>query len=338
MRLVLESFTILVFAAHLLAVNLAMAGPLWMVWLDWRSRRSFDEVAREAERTLARWSLVAFVLGVILGLALLGLVIAIGDRAYLAAARMIPPDRLWFGGGELLFYVALISLYLWLLGAAQPKRWLTRLLAVAAASNLLMHFPPLFAMLAALAHRPEHWGGTLERSLYHALLIDPEVLSRVLHIWLAALATGAVAVMLLVSPRPTAIGDTIDPTMRIPGDGRVTAAARWALAAMLAEFRVGLWTLAATPTATWGVAWTDDLAALLLLGAAIVGAFVLLQQLVGLAIAGGDLIAIRKLAITLAISTALMCAVAHYWRRLGEPPIANPADSGTDRASIITHG
>ena len=313
----LELLTIGVFTAHLLAVNLAMAGPLWLVWLDWRSRSGGDETARVHERSLARWSLAAFGAGVVLGLALLGLVVLAEDRPYLAAVRMIPRDRLWFAGGELLFYAALLAGYLRLIRATRPRRWATRILAVAAASNLLAHFPPLFAMLSALTHRPELWGRTLERGLYHALLVDPEVQSRVLHIWLAALAMGAIVVVAMLS-RPTAVAARPQTQAISDVSHRLaTTAARWAFVAIIAEFPVGIWTLTAAPTANWGVAWTDDWLAMLLLGSAIIGACLLLQQLAGLALGAIDGKAIRNLFVTLAFSTALMCAVTHYWRRLG---------------------
>ncbi len=188
-----------------------------------------------------RWSLAGFGLGVLLGAMLLGLLWLSDAGPYFAAVRTLPADRLAFAGSELLFYVICQGVYCRLArrrqaGRQPSRRGLGRVLALAAASNLMYHFPALFSMLAVISNRPELWGRTLDRGLYHSLLIDPEVISRVLHVWLAALATAGVAVMLLAS------------RLANPSDGPAAsplaaAGARWALVASLAQLPVGLWVL-----------------------------------------------------------------------------------------------
>jgi hypothetical protein len=110
-------------------------------------------------------------------------------------------------------------------------------LPVMAATDLMFHFPPLFAIVSVLANRPQQrsvLSEGLSRSEYYALLLDSEVLARVVHVWLAAIAVaGAVAIVLAF--RRTA-GQQNDAPKAI-----ATSAARWSAAATLAQVPAGLW-------------------------------------------------------------------------------------------------
>lgn len=347
--MLLSLATVLVFAAHLLAVNLAMAGPLLCVWLEWRGARRSDEAARRLELSLARWSLAAFVAGVLLGAVLLGLLWVGEAAAYFAAIRTLPADRLGFAAGELLFYLACQGCYCrlarrrwlaatpaWSTAAAMsndgrlttgpPRRGLSRLLGLAAASNLMYHFPALFAMLAVIRSRPELWDRTLDRGLYHALLFDPQVFSRMLHVWLAAVATAGLVLMWRAA-RLTAVSELSPgtPEQAAPAgdtstERRVAATgACGALAATLAQMPVGLWVLFELPGPAAAPLWDGDVLVLAMLAGAVALSMWLLQQLAGAALGDCQLAAVHRCLWTTAAVVLLMCGVVERLQRLTAP-------------------
>lgn len=312
--MLLQLVIVIAFAAHLLAMNLAMAGPLLCVWLEWRGVRSSDAVSCRLELALARWSVAAFVVGMALGGALLGWLWLAGAASYFAALQTLPADRLAFAGAELVFYLVCQGWYCrlarrrWLAvaaaesraGSAPPRRVLSRVLGLAAATNLMYHFPALFAMIAVIRARPELWDHTLDRVLYRSLLLNPEILSRMAHVWLAGLATAGAVLMLLaarmggaaVSLRAAAGPE--DPPLEAGAAAQVAATgARVALAATLAQMPVGLWVLFELPGPAAAVLWDGDVPGLAMLAGGVALSMVLLQQLAGAAFgdvqAGGAL-------------------------------------------------
>src|SRR5213595_2822219 len=102
---------IVAFAAHLLAVNVALAGPLWCVWLTWRESRYADVVAGQVGRHFAQWCLTLVSIGIALGLAMLGLLtIASSQRPYVDELARVPASRWWGIAGELIFYVICLTI------------------------------------------------------------------------------------------------------------------------------------------------------------------------------------------------------------------------------------
>jgi hypothetical protein len=331
MQPLLALATTVLFTAHLLAVNLAMAGPLLCIWLEWRDAKRDDPLARRIDLALARWSLAAFGLGILIGVALLGLLWLSDNEPYFAAVRTLPADRLAFTGGELLFYLVCQGVYCRLarrrLEGRQPsRRGLSRVLAIAAASNLMYHFPALFSMLAVISNRPELWDRTLDRPLYRALLIEPEVVSRVLHVWLAAIATAGAAVMLLASR-------LADPSHGPSASPLAAAGARWALIASLAQLPVGLWVLFELRGPAAAPLWNGDIAVLLLVGGGILLAMLLLQQLAGLSLGDCTPKNVRRSAITTAAVVLLMCGAVDRMQRLAMLEMRN-AERGTRNESL----
>ncbi len=63
----MELTLVTVVAAHLLAVNLAGAGPLVLVWLDWFGCRRQWPQGQQAALRLGWWSIAAAAIGVALG-------------------------------------------------------------------------------------------------------------------------------------------------------------------------------------------------------------------------------------------------------------------------------
>jgi hypothetical protein len=193
-----EFATILLLSAHLGMVDLAMAGPLVCIWLEWRQASRGDELAGRMGPILARSSAWALAGGIALGILLLGLRYMAGDPAYFAALGAIPVSRLWFGLAELVFSLGLLGLYAGLWDRFSRRRWWHRILAFGAASNLMIHFPALFIIVSIVSTRLPLAGQTLDAAAYRRMLVDGEVLSRVVHVWLAAFAVAGASLMGLV--------------------------------------------------------------------------------------------------------------------------------------------
>ena len=89
----MELTLITVVAVHLLAVNLAGAGPLVVVWLDWLGGRRQQPPWQAIARRLAWWSILAAAVGMAIGLA------ALAELLVLAAAiaRLLSVDDSRFG-------------------------------------------------------------------------------------------------------------------------------------------------------------------------------------------------------------------------------------------------
>ena len=125
----MELLVTAVITIHLLAINLAGAGPIVAAWVDWRGSRRNKPELQNAGLRLARWSMAAAALGVALGFA-----------AWFALACSPPRERgsFWelldasvtavrwrFIAAEIVFYFACMfaSVLLW---NRYRRRWLCR--------------------------------------------------------------------------------------------------------------------------------------------------------------------------------------------------------------------
>ncbi len=296
---------ILLVAAHLLAVNLAAAGPLVAVVEEWRARRYGDSEGDAAARTLARWSLWGAIVGVTLGLvamAAVTLLPAMVDGDYLTALKQVPKARWWFTGAEVVFYLACMGAYVGLWTKLANHRVWHRLLAVLASTNLLYHFPALFTILAVVGTRPRLHQQPLTRGLYLQLLGDAEVLSRVVHVCLASFAVAGLALACIGGSRltldPPALAEA---TMKLPR--AAMHGARWALACSLLQIPVGIWVLLALPAGQQERVLGGDWLGTLLLGISILAALALLHQLAMLSL--GD-VTLPRLKLTAALMVAIV--------------------------------
>lgn len=231
----LDFLLVALLTLHLLLVDVAMAGPLACIWLEWRGARAANLAADNLARNLARLATGALVGGVVLGGILLAIRWATGDRGYFRAVAMIPASRLWFGLAELLFYLACMLAYVGLWDRLRAWRFAHRLLALAASSNLLLHFPALFVIVSVLSRRSAMTNEPLDRAGYWQLLLDGEVASRVVHVWLSSLAVTGVVLMALAL------------RSKLPSDafgarqGLIQRGAWLALIATLLQLPVGMW-------------------------------------------------------------------------------------------------
>lgn len=274
--------TALLLTLHLLLVDVAMVGPLLAAWYDWRGVKRGEPALREMARKLALASLVTLAAGIVVG----GVLLAgryFTDERYMGAVAAVPRDRLWFALAELVFSLGCLTLYFALWRRWQRGRWFHRLLAIAAASNLMMHFPALFAVISLISTRPGLMGRVLERDEFRRLLIDGQVLSRVVHVWLAALAvTGLVVVWLAIRALPPEGDGDISSDTNAGGGLRLRAirsGGRLALTATMLQFPVGLWVALAMPEAAREPLLGGDAVASLLFLAALMLAMLQMHML-----------------------------------------------------------
>jgi hypothetical protein len=262
--------TAFLLAVHLALVDVAMIGPLAAAWYDWRGAKRGEPVLRELGRRLLLGSLVALVLGMALG----GVLLAgryFTDPRYMNAAWSVPRDRLWFALAELVFSLTCLAICLALWRRWQRGRLFHRLLSIAAATNLMTHFPALFTVISLIGTRPGLMGRELQRDEFRRLLIDGQVLSRVVHVWLAAVAVTGLVVVWLALRMPADENSTSsepatsDESVRLR---TIRSGARWAMTATMLQFPVGIWvTLAMPEAAREPLLGGDAVAALLFLGA-----------------------------------------------------------------------
>ena len=240
---------IILVAVHLLAVNLAGGGPLVAMWLEWQAKRSANFASWiAAARTLAIWSLLAAIVGVSLGLIALAMLLYVPPSgsagAFASAIQQVTTDRWWFTGGEIAFYLLCVLSYVILLRDPNRRIIPRRVLAIAAATNLLYHFPALFTILAVVPTRPEFIGVPLDRTVFHKLLIDPEVLSRVVHVWMASFAvTGVATSWIAWQQRESNTESQPSDEVRAQSAG----GGKLALVATLVQVPVGVWVLLSLP-------------------------------------------------------------------------------------------
>ena len=236
---------VILLASHLLAMNVASAGPLVCVWLRSRGemRRCGGRWGRSAVGGLVvggthRWDRVRHNFdGNCLG--------RCGSKLLEAALRRFEPQAFVFALAELAFTAACLIAYLatWSLWRGRP--WLHGLLAVLAATNLLYHFPPLMIVLGQLAARPELTDASIiTRSIYRQLMVRPDVFANVLHFTLASVAiTGLLLMHLALSPI----------------DRQLISSGAWiALVASVTQLAIGMWVLMQLPLSVRNSLVGDD--------------------------------------------------------------------------------
>lgn len=243
MPYLLDFTTILIFAFHLMAMNVASAGPLASIGFDWR------RTDRAASHTTACYlggvSLVMYLLGMLLGI---GLLLLAWNEEQTRAIFTLLDRKIFFGVIELGFSLVLMAAYYFWLRMSSPdsplgSRALRALLIVLAASNMLYHFPPLFAVAASIAdgYRPdtEH----ISPAMFRQLLASPKVASQSVHFVLASLAAAGIMVLgfaLRLRRQGGVESEAIDRIARVGG---------WlALAPTLLQILVGMWVLLSLPT------------------------------------------------------------------------------------------
>ncbi len=310
------TFIILVLAVHLLAVNIASAGPLVAAWLAGGGEGPRGTLAQR----LARQSLAALALGVVLGCGLL----AAPNAGLRAALARFPATAYWFAGAELAFSAGCMAALLWALGAGGRRRRLVLAwgLALASTSNLLYHFPPLMAVIGKLAADPR-WttAEQIPRVDLVRLSARPEVLALWVHFTLASLAAAAIIAMWPKRGEAEAS----------ESNGVFRRLAGVALAASLVQLPVGLWLLLTSGDAERNAMLGETVAASASLLAGVAAALGLLQSLAAVTMGDAAPAMRRRSGVLLAIVAVLMTATLTTSRKAAMTRISGVASAAASR-------
>ncbi|MEX0867863.1 MAG: hypothetical protein WD030_10935 [Pirellulales bacterium] len=306
----LGTLLVLALAAHLVCVNVAATAPLIAIYLDRRGRRKPDPLARELGYALGRyawWGIgVGGGLGIVCGLLMAGLPYA----RWFAALGRIPDYRLHWLAAELVVYLLLLLPFTWRGRWHDSLPWLRYLCGVLAATNLLYHFPPMFAILSVISSDPAWIDVTIDRRQFHRLMLDPAIVSRTLHHWFAATATIGMLTAWLAWRSRGGESQAASATKLV----RIGAGV--ALVATLMQIPTGLWFLLTYPPAAQGSFLGGDLAATGLLGVSVVLSVGLLHHLAMITL--GDVRRTPLIVATALLLTIIVCmsAALHRGRHL----------------------
>ena len=321
-----------VFALHLLAVNVASAAPLVCCWLRWRETRHEDAAAGAVGRYLARQSSWMLLWGSALGMVLVGLLWLGPDHRYFDLIRQHDEflrPKLWWGLAELVFSLGCMWAYAvtWdrLGGGGRLKRGIHHLLAVLAATNLIYHFPPLFAVMSALSVNPSLLDGAmLDRKVFLRLMGSSEVIWMVVHVLLASVATTGVMMMGFALRMARQADDTTEAETVAIWGGRI------ALLPSIAQLLAGVYVLFHLPGDMQKQFMGGDMPTTLLFGLSVVAALALMHSLAAVAL--GDVqrkTIIRSMAL-LVLTVLLMSAALHVAKMRTSGPVGSASPPTAD--------
>lgn len=305
----------LILALHLMCMNIASAGPLVCVWLDWKAGGG-NEVAQRAARFLAWKSLVLLMVGIVFGLIVAAF---LWNDAYHDLMHVFMYKIKW-GAWELLFSLVLMSFYAVLVARGAPRHLASKLgratLAVLAATNLLYHFPVLFIVISEVAGGYLDVPEQVDAAIFRSLMQEDSVLARSVHFWVASFAVTGVALIgygkwLLRKDEQKETGSRI-----------AVWGARIALVPTLLQILVGVWVLSALPPMMQRRLMGSDLLVASAFGLSLIGALWLMHQLS--AVAFGDT---RPRTLQLAIH--LMYAVVILMTFTSRLALARPLHGGS---------
>jgi len=323
----LESLIVVGMTVHLLAVNLACAGPLVCIWLHFFS--TDGDLRDRLGKSLAWISLAALMLGMLTG----GVLILIAPTSGLhEAIGRFPARAYWMAGIELIFSLACLLIYavFWKpLRRKRWQRWLHALISLLGTSNLLYHFPPLMVVLGKLAADPA-WTKTpiIHRPAFLELMFRGDVFSLTNHFGLASFAVAAVAVLMLLSRLP---GDDHE---QQPAKQIARKAAALALLVSALQIPVGIWVLATVSGAERNALTGGDPLSSLLFVAGMLLTFLLLQRLTAIAIGEFDSRSLRRVGWLLVVLVLLMTATLRGSRD-GRDSIKTAAENLPPRLGFV---
>lgn len=311
-----ELFFILVLAVHLMCVNVAAAGPMVSLWLEWRDGRGC-ELAGRANRFLAMKSATLLVVGAVLG-ALLGYLS--WDEPYVGVLRQLS-SRIYWGVWELVFSFVLMAAYAgWVCWSISPRliaRICRAMLPLLAGTNLLYHFPILLSIIADLDRGYSVYEGTIDGVAFRQMMAVGHVAARAVHFGLASFAMTGIAL----------IGYAAWLKRRGEAVEQVDRVARWggrlALVPTLLQLLVGVWLTTQLPSTVQQRLMGGDLLAAGLFGLSIVAALGLMHQLSAVALGDTTDKSLRKSMLLMFLVIFLMTAMS----RLAMP------DQSRERAS-----
>lgn len=203
-------------------MNFAAAGPLAAIWIDIRGARQGSQPLFSLSRAVAWQSFAAFLLAMTFG-AVNGLILwGTGERQFFSALLRFWDTKIFFGWWELAFYAACVGGFL-LWRSKRPaatawERYVSRFLLLLAGTNLLYHFPPLFAVIQMLARGEGAEGPTIDSSQFRQLMATPHVIWLSIHFLLASVSVTGLVVGRMALRRLEA-----DPADKVLSSGALSA-------------------------------------------------------------------------------------------------------------------
>jgi len=313
----LELSIVVVLAAHLMCVNVASAGPLVCIWLDWRGGRG-DMLADRVGRFLCWKSLALLLVGGLLGL-FLGYLH--WDESYRHVLSRFP-SKIFFGVWELIFSLVLITAtgLLWRFAPhAKWARWGRAVMLILTGTNLLYHFPFLFAIISRVHAGAANPDGVVDAAVFRRLMMEDSVLPQAVHFVFASFAMVGMTLIgfaIWTNRSPSAVGveaeaNVQEPVAEEPADGapadgpaaeesiegepaggelsaqgqRIAAwGARLALVSTLCQIPIGLWLVVKLAPDAQQRVMGSDLIATGLFGLSILLSLSLLHHLAAMAL------------------------------------------------------
>jgi hypothetical protein len=305
-------------AAHLLAMNVAAAGPLVAILVEAFAQHSRQPAAARIGQRLTVVSLAAFFGGTILGVLNGCWLWMAGGLAYFAALGRMP-SKVYFGMWELVFYVFCMAVYIAWWRWAPPRRVWERVIhaqfALAASTNLLWHFPPLMILTNHLAQNSPT-GEVIHAAAFRELIFAPHIFSRCVHVWLASLASAGIVLAWISSGRPKA-DSSPTPEQQQALARLAHAGVCLALVASVLQLPVGVWVLFSSPGSEQNQLLGGNLLATGLLAVSVLISLGMMHRLANLALGPTDRRGIATSAILLCATVLFMSATLRLSRSEG---------------------
>jgi len=294
----LELLIVVGMTVHLLAVNLACAGPLVCIWLHFQSKK--DSLYDDLGKQLAWASLAALLVGIVSGGILL---FATPSPGLQEALGRLPSRAYHMAGYELIFSLVCMLIYVLTWKAMREWRLSHALISLLGATNLIYHFPPLMLVLGKLAANPT-WSeeAIIDRPVFLKLMYRGEISSLAVHFGLASFAVAAVTVLILLSRK--AADDAQQTSVKQLARG----ASVIALLANLLQVPVGIWVLATLSTAERGTLTGGDPISSLMFVSGLFLTFLLLQRLAAIAFGDVQPATLRRVGMLLVVLVLVMTA------------------------------
>ncbi len=299
---------------HLLLMQLAGAGPLACMILEWSGGRASpaDRVTRaHVGKNLAKNCVFAIIAGSLLALMMVWMATATGQRDYSSVIERFY-SRVWWGGWELVTYLVAMLIY-WLgwdrLSQSTAGRCFHRFVAIFAVTNLLYHFPPLLTvMVDAMNSTDAVPSGPITSAEFRGLIFQTPVLAKTLHFGFASLAIVGAWLMGHVGVDSTIIEHSEDGEVAyVAGPPRLGGLL--ATIAIAMQLLIGLWLVVLAPaTEQAAIMGKDSIAAACLFGGILLS-LVALNQSAAVAMGEGKLWQARMAAATIGITVVLMILV-----------------------------
>lgn len=289
--------SVFLLSAHLMAMQIAGAGPLIASVLDWCG------VRHPVLERLTRWSWYAFWLGVVLGFGVAATQVILVQREYTRALEVLAYKLKW-GVAELVVFAIGLWIYLWgwrCLRSSRLRRGWHIAIGLLTATNLLYHFPSLMLLFTRVAAERIDVAEPMRAAAYREVAFQGDVLAGTVHFWLASLVAGGVALVVIASDADAASEEASPECQRMG-----TWAASIALVAAMLELPVGTWLLTALPGDDQSQLLGSDLWATGLLGLAFFAALGLMQELAAIAFGSWSRISVRRCALKFCVVLVAM--------------------------------